>query len=289
MPASNREEGELSVSDWCFGVAAFLGVMTVLVLVQLIVPVLYGRPSNAGEFGDMFGVANSVFSGLAFTCLILTLLLQRRELALQRNEIKLSTKALNDQSEAFSKQNRLIAVQRFEFVFFQMLQGLQLSSESLSKPRLLKDRAGTIQKLRAGVLHEIESGFDPRSETIRRHFAEADDVFQSFLDKLLYTIQFVRQKCPNGEPEYFYLGQVKPFVSRPVLEMMIVYYSLDDIHVDDDVLHFISRHSSVQSSPEDIEWPFWRAYELLKIKRNPEREEMIEQLRKSSRELDELI
>jgi hypothetical protein len=42
-------------------------------------------PAKAGQFGDMFGLANALFSGLAFVGLIITLLLQIEELRSSRN------------------------------------------------------------------------------------------------------------------------------------------------------------------------------------------------------------
>ena len=40
-----------------------------------------------GQFGDMFGAANTLFSGLAFAALFFALNLQRKELSLQRLEL----------------------------------------------------------------------------------------------------------------------------------------------------------------------------------------------------------
>lgn len=42
---------------------------------------------NPGEFGDMFGAATALFSGLAFIGLIWTLLVQKEELSYQRQEL----------------------------------------------------------------------------------------------------------------------------------------------------------------------------------------------------------
>lgn len=70
--------------------------------------------SDRGAFGDMFGAVNSLFTGLAFAGVIITILLQRHELELQRKELK-STR------EEFKIQNRTLKVQRFENTFFQML------------------------------------------------------------------------------------------------------------------------------------------------------------------------
>lgn len=40
-----------------------------------------------GQFGDMFGAVNALFSGLAFAGVIIAVILQKRELALQRREL----------------------------------------------------------------------------------------------------------------------------------------------------------------------------------------------------------
>ncbi|MEQ8908768.1 MAG: putative phage abortive infection protein [Vicingaceae bacterium] len=62
---------------------------------------------DRGTFGDMFGFANSLFSGLAFIGIIVTILLQGKELSLQRKE-------LADTREVFR-------LQRFENTFFNLL------------------------------------------------------------------------------------------------------------------------------------------------------------------------
>jgi len=60
-----------------------------------------------GTFGDMFGFANAVFTGLSVVGLIATILLQRKDLNMQREEL--------------NKQTYSLHVQNFENTFFQML------------------------------------------------------------------------------------------------------------------------------------------------------------------------
>ncbi|MFN1218755.1 putative phage abortive infection protein [Chryseobacterium kwangjuense] len=62
---------------------------------------------NRGTFGDMFGAANALFTGLSFVGLIVTILLQRKDLNTQRDELQKQTQSIN-------KQN-------FENTFFQLL------------------------------------------------------------------------------------------------------------------------------------------------------------------------
>lgn len=66
---------------------------------------------QSGQFGDQFGFINSLFSGLAFGGIIISLVLQRKELSLQRKELR-------DTRKEFSQQN-------FESTFFNLLKNQQ--------------------------------------------------------------------------------------------------------------------------------------------------------------------
>jgi uncharacterized membrane protein YciS (DUF1049 family) len=57
-----------------------------------------------GQFGDLFGGVNTLFTGLAFAGLIYTILLQRRDLELQREELRLTRGELHASAEAQADQ-----------------------------------------------------------------------------------------------------------------------------------------------------------------------------------------
>src|SRR5688500_3428531 len=63
--------------------------------------------STRGQFGDMFGTVNALFSGLAFAGIIFTILLQREELEAQRHE-------LEETRNEFKQQNKTLRLQSFE-------------------------------------------------------------------------------------------------------------------------------------------------------------------------------
>ena len=106
-----------------------------------------GTLEKRGQFGDMFGALGTLFSGLAFAGLIITILQQREDLKNQRDEINLQRQDLEAQTEALrlqkeeiaqtneelnaqrkemEVQNKTIMLQRFENTFFNML-NLQMS------------------------------------------------------------------------------------------------------------------------------------------------------------------
>lgn len=74
------------------------------------VPMLNGW-SERGQFGDMFGALNALFSGLALGGVIYALYLQMQELALQREEMAQSRDELRRTADAQSQQVQLLSRQ----------------------------------------------------------------------------------------------------------------------------------------------------------------------------------
>lgn len=78
--------------------------------------------TTLGQFGDVFGAANALFSSLAFAGLIYTALLQRAELALQREELSETRRVLSAQEAQLGEQNKTFRKQTLENRYFQLLQ-----------------------------------------------------------------------------------------------------------------------------------------------------------------------
>ena len=84
------------------------------------VPIVFNLPVDTetqnlwGTFGDTFGALNTLFSGLAFLGIIVSIYLQSKELTETRSEIKA-------QGNQFSLQTKVFHKQAFENTFFQML------------------------------------------------------------------------------------------------------------------------------------------------------------------------
>lgn len=59
--------------------------------------------SERGQFGDMFGAVNALFSALAFSGVVYAILLQRQELTLQRRELQLTRAQIAEQTKIHSQ------------------------------------------------------------------------------------------------------------------------------------------------------------------------------------------
>jgi len=70
-----------------------------------------GTWSNKGQFGDMFGGLNSLFSGLAFAGVICAILMQKQELKLQREELENQRKEMKRFADAQEKSEKALNAQ----------------------------------------------------------------------------------------------------------------------------------------------------------------------------------
>jgi uncharacterized membrane protein len=85
-------------------------------------PISDSDPAGWGQLGDYFGgLLNPVFSFLTILALVLTLILQSRELKLSREELELSRTELRNSAEALRGQNKAIDRQGFEQTLFSWL------------------------------------------------------------------------------------------------------------------------------------------------------------------------
>ena len=83
-------------------IALIAAALIIVAQVAVGFAVYYALPDwpTRGQFGDVFGAANALFSGLAFAGLIYTVFLQREELALQRKELQLTREELKRSADA---------------------------------------------------------------------------------------------------------------------------------------------------------------------------------------------
>ena len=108
---SHSESDEDSAGDGKFVIKVFVGVFALFLTYSVILLTIWigwGKPwERIGQLGDAYGMLNSVFSGLAFAGVIITLWLQRKELKLQRKELRSNVEALRAQKEVMEHSFKL--------------------------------------------------------------------------------------------------------------------------------------------------------------------------------------
>lgn len=111
--------------------------------------------TNAGIFGDSFGIITSLFSGLAFTGMIVTILLQKEELSLQRNELSLTRKE-------FIEQKKIFRIQSFNDSFYRLL---DFRKKCLSEITIISDKANNTKKHSIDALKHLIDNFNESYDT----------------------------------------------------------------------------------------------------------------------------
>jgi hypothetical protein len=134
--------------------AIWAALVIVAVQVSLGVAAYFFLPDwpTRGQFGDVFGAVNSLFSGFAFAGLIYAILLQREDLELQRKELEMTRKeltrsaaaqeqseiALRAQAEAASQSARLSATNFLLEHYKSELASMRRNSFTANDPRLVR-------------------------------------------------------------------------------------------------------------------------------------------------------
>lgn len=193
-----------SFAIWCAIVIAIQGCVYGLVLLWF-----PGDADNVwakrGQFGDVFGVANALFSGLAFAGIIYTILLQREELREQRKELAL-TRA------EFETQNSTLSAQRFETTFFQLLRA---HGELVGAMRRIEGNQEWIGRERFGrfvsLLSEYFNASDApgsRADATRANWAYSrlfnarQDELGHYFENMYYIVKFVDTSAIHNKQQY---------------------------------------------------------------------------------------
>lgn len=109
------------INLWIFSVLSTIFIFGIIVANYLYLN--DSKPEIRGTFGDMFGGANALFTGLSFVGIIVTILLQRKDINEQRYEITL---------------------QSFENTFFNLLSIHRETVNTLEKKRINKKTSGGV-------------------------------------------------------------------------------------------------------------------------------------------------
>lgn len=116
-------ETDKEKESWCydFACAALVIILSMCVAAFIICKSIDGW-DHRGQFGDLFGVMNALFSGLAFAGIIITIRQQHQDLQYQREALEQTREEMRQQTVEFDKQNETLRIQRFENTLFKMLE-----------------------------------------------------------------------------------------------------------------------------------------------------------------------
>lgn len=129
-------------------------------------------PSERGQFGDMFGSVNALFSSLALVGVIAAILIQKEELELQRKELEMTRNEMIRSAEA----QRDTADAMKEQVSLQLL-----AAKINSLSTMLEAIESSIAR---NELAEKLHGHDPRAKPLGKKISDEIELRNKFFNQL---------------------------------------------------------------------------------------------------------
>ena len=204
-----------------------------------------------GVFGDSFNIITSLFTGLAFAGVIVSVILQTQELKLQREELKETKDELKGQKEQLAKQARHLEEQKQEMViqsfdnkFFQMLNlfNTNINNLKINNSNIMEvaypyhNGKKVLSVLKQELITRINVNLDPNLITVNRPNMEDNkiigmfqELFQKFNQENSNTFKYY---CINLYQILKYIDENTPkeslFTNVTKMISTIYAYSKDD-------------------------------------------------------------
>lgn len=137
--AKKQKEVSFTVPTWA--IWAIPSLVIVVWILNLIAAIIFSslKSPTYGQFGDLFGVSNSLIAGLALVLVALGVHFQKQELEKTKEILEEQKKVTEAQSLALDKQNEATARQIFENTFFKLLGEIDRVLAKAKRTKLEKD------------------------------------------------------------------------------------------------------------------------------------------------------
>ncbi|MGN7437221.1 MAG: putative phage abortive infection protein [Alcanivorax sp.] len=218
-----EEEKDKWFSIQGIGIIALVLIILILVSNYFFVFYITGKElGSVGEFGDMFGGVNALFSGLAFVGVIIAIMMQSKELELQREELKQTREELKGQKEQLELQNETMQKQQFEHTFFQML---RLHNDHKSDD-MVKNIRDFNNYLRSQYGTSCSKGPKKLALDKIQNFFHTRHPLLTYLRMLNALIRFVDNSTMANK--IFYLDLLTSEMRQPQLQLVYYYLMTED-------------------------------------------------------------
>lgn len=239
-------------------------ILIFLGLYGLIIYLAFNDTKTSGTFGDMFGGANALFSGLAFAGVIIAIILQKEELGLQRDELEQTREELRGQKEQMQEQNATMRLQRFENTFFGLLNihqdivnsfDWQITDQQILKGRLIFPRLyGVLDNKLKSRCRENRKDDDPKkiiTVGFNKFFTSHQSLIAHYFRHLYNIVKFVdesEEKYLGGKRKKFYTNLIRAQLSN--YELLLLFYNSLSEH-GEKFKPLIEKYSILNNIPFD--------------------------------------
>ena len=243
----------------------FYWILFGAIVIMIAAPILIHHFSGAddttrGTFGDMYGMVNALFSGLATGGVILAILLQRLDLKIQRQELRNSIEQLELQREEMQLQRQemqqstaeiraqkeILDRQNFEDKFFRLLEHYQFLLESSGSIKQDSSRTGKrfLKIITTQINDRVKDINISINDFLNLFIKEVTTYSIHYLFNFIVQIALFVDKSPQAnsiEEKKFYLQTFKASLSNQELILLLYYVHTENgtKHNIDSILNYV--------------------------------------------------
>lgn len=250
-----KKEKQVNIKTLGVKVGATILVLWIIALISMCI--IFPKWEVRGQFGDMFGSVNALFSGLAFAGVILAIYLQKNELELQRKELQLTRRELEGQKQQLEVQNITLRKQNFENTLFQLLRFHNETTNSMEFT--INDRAIKGKDLFLHFYNNFREHFKQHrdlnlkaEEIINRAYHEfyksQEHRISPYFRSLFYIIKFVDNS--DVKDKQFYINMI--CVQLSIQELLLIFYNSSSGIGKETFKPLIEKYALLKSLPRDL-------------------------------------
>lgn len=205
----------------------------------------------AGQFGDMFGVVNSLFSGFAVAGLAYSVILQKKELKMTRKELSITKRENTKQS--------------FESIFFSMLQLHITKVDQLTYGGKIGRQAFEQLYLNYGI--ELQTKLSKKHDAYAGSLLTLEETLQTYLEvfsrpdeenafghyfRNLYQIFLIIDESAKSINKYKYAKIVRAQLSS--IELTLLFYNCLTTNGNQKFKPLIEKYSVLKQINKTLLW-----------------------------------
>lgn len=189
------------------------------IVIVFVVNLLFNR-EGLGAWGDFFGgVLNPILTFLTFMGLLITIVLQQKELKEARNEF-------TRQSEALEKQQYEMTVQSFDNKFFQMLElfnfvKINVKSEFDFKKQREKLESFILETIEQNQRNIVKNYYSFFESNFVRFNNEYDTIFKYYFLNLFQLLKYIDDNADSLEEAKKYSNIIRAQLSKDELVLLL--------------------------------------------------------------------
>lgn len=219
---------------------------------------------RAGVFGDQFGAANALFSGLSLVGVIYAILVQRYEVSLAKEDLAETKRLLEEQAIHLERQNSSSRKKQFEDTFFRMIEVYERIVENTDVTRgdrISKGKDATrflFNSIIFNIRRECHRRGVINSQVNRdildesyRNYMEENGVNTSHYMRVVYNIlKFVDGSDVDNKKEY--TNVLRAMMSD--YEVGILYFNCLTLYGRDKMKPLVEKYAFLKHLPEEFEF-----------------------------------